>query len=105
MNIMNPSVSIVIPMYNAEKHIADVLQAIFKEDYSAQMEVIVVNDGSKDRSLKIVKDFQRKGGLIKVVDHQPNQGAGIATNNGFKAASYDYYMQCGFRYNFSQRLA
>jgi glycosyltransferase involved in cell wall biosynthesis len=38
-------VSIVIPMYNAEDYIRDVLEAIFDQDYSGPMEVIVVNDG------------------------------------------------------------
>ena len=94
---MNPPVSIAIPMYNAERHIKDVLEAIFTQDYSGQIEVIVVNDGSKDKSLEIVKGFQippipplLKGGErgVKIID-QPNQGAVAATNNGFKAARYD----------------
>lgn len=84
---MKPSVSIVIPMYNAERHIKDVLEAIFTQNYSGPIEVIVVNDGSKDKSLEIVKDFQKRGDL-KIID-QPNQGAVAATNNGFKAAKYD----------------
>ena len=84
---MKPSVSIVIPMYNAERHIKDVLEAIFTQDYSAPIEIIVVNDGSKDKSLEIAKDFQKRGDL-KIID-QPNQGAVTATNNGFKAARYD----------------
>ena len=84
---MNPSVSIVIPMYNAERHIKDVLQAIFTQDYSAPIEVMVVNDGSTDNSLEIVKEFQQTDN-VKIID-QPNQGAVIATNNGFKAVRYD----------------
>lgn len=94
---MSPPVSIVIPMYNAERHIKNVLEAIFDQDYPGAMEVIIVNDGSRDRSLEIVKDFQiptfpplLKGGErgVKIID-QPNQGAVAATNNGFKAARYD----------------
>mgnify|MGYP001610701778 FL=1 len=84
---MNQPISIVIPMYNAKKHINDVLEAIFQQDYSGQVEVIVVNDGSTDNSLEIVKGFKGNGDL-KIID-QPNQGAVAATNNGFKAAIHD----------------
>ncbi len=85
--MMNVPVSIVIPMYNAEKHIRNVLMAIFNQDYAAPVEVVVVNDGSRDRSIEIVKDFQDKRDL-KIIS-QSNQGAVIATNSGIKAASYD----------------
>src|SRR3990170_6801644 len=84
---MKTPVSIVIPMYNAERHIKDVLGAIFAQNYSGPIEVIVVNDGSKDRSLEIVRGFQKEGDL-KIID-QPNQGAVAATNSGFKAAMHD----------------
>lgn len=83
-----PEVSIVIPMYNAQRRIADVLKAVFEQDYPAPVEVIVVNDGSRDSSLEIVRTFQaerKNRGDLKIID-QPNQGAAAATNNGFKAA-------------------
>lgn len=80
-------ITFVIPMYNAERHIENVLEAIFSQDRSAPMEVIVVNDGSRDGSLEIVKGLKDKMGL-KIID-QPNQGAVAATNNGFKAAKHD----------------
>ncbi len=75
---MNLPVSIVIPMYNAERYVRKVLEAIFYQDYFAAVEVIIVNDGSKDNSLEIVKRFQDKGDL-KIIS-QSNQGAVIATN-------------------------
>ncbi len=84
---MSVPVSIVIPMYNAEEHIVDVLRSIFDQDYSGTVEVIVVNDGSTDNSIEIVRGFQEKG-LLRIID-QPNQGPVTATNNGFKAARYD----------------
>ncbi len=81
-------VSIVIPMYNAEKYIALVLDAIYQQDYSGEREVIVVNDGSRDRSLPIVQEYARQRAGMTIID-QPNQGAVAATNNGFKAARYN----------------
>ncbi|HBO84300.1 MAG: hypothetical protein A2073_01530 [Deltaproteobacteria bacterium GWC2_42_11] len=80
-------VSVVVPLYNAERHIKDVTEAIFSQDYPAPLEIIVVNDGSRDRSLEIVKGLKDRGDL-KIID-QPNQGAVTATNNGFKVAKYD----------------
>jgi biofilm PGA synthesis N-glycosyltransferase PgaC len=84
---MNPPVSIVIPMYNAERHIKKVLWAVFDQDYSGPIEVIVVNDGSTDRSLEVVEEIRQERDF-KIMDQQ-NQGAVTATNNGFRAASHD----------------
>lgn len=85
--ISTEPVSIVIPMYSAEKYIAQVLDAIIQQDYSGEREVIVVNDGSRDRSLAIVQEFSRQRAGVTVID-QPNQGAVAATNNGFSVARY-----------------
>ncbi len=80
-------VSIVIALYNAERLIGRVLEAIFAQDYPEPIEVIVVNDGSTDGSLDVVKRFAHRDNLT-IID-QPNQGAVIATNNGFRVARYD----------------
>lgn len=84
---MKISVSIVIPMYNAEKHIVSVLESLLSQDFEGNKEVIVVNDGSTDTSRDLIRSFEREG-KIQVID-QPNQGAVAATNNGFQAARYD----------------
>jgi cellulose synthase/poly-beta-1,6-N-acetylglucosamine synthase-like glycosyltransferase len=84
---MKISVSIVIPMYNAEKHIVSVLESLLSQDFEGNKEVIVVNDGSTDTSRDLIRGFEREG-KIRVID-QPNQGAAAATNNGFRAARYD----------------
>jgi len=84
--IKNP-VSIVIPMFNAERHIIRVLEALLAQDYEGEKEVIVVNDGSTDRSRDLLRQFESKN-RIRVLD-QPNQGAVAATNAGFKASRYD----------------
>lgn len=81
-------VSIVIPMYNAETHISRVLDAIYAQDYRGPVEVIVVNDGSTDRSPLIVEDYAAKRPLRII--NQKNSGAVTATNNGFAAAKSDF---------------
>lgn len=81
-------VSIVIPMYNAEQHIVRVLEAILSQDYSGEKEIIVVNDGSRDRSRDLIRPYAEQG-RISVID-QPNQGAVAATNNGFRKARFGF---------------
>jgi cellulose synthase/poly-beta-1,6-N-acetylglucosamine synthase-like glycosyltransferase len=80
-------VSIVIPAYNAEKHIRKVVESVLQQDYKGEIEIIVINDGSNDNSLEIVNTFINKGNVI--ILNQSNQGAVIATNKGFEAAKYD----------------
>ena len=84
---MSQPVSIVIPMYNAERYIEEVLRSIFAQDYPGPVEIIVVNDGSTDASLDRVRSLEGNGDL-RVLD-QDNQGAVVATNNGLSAAKHD----------------
>ncbi|OGW35300.1 MAG: hypothetical protein A2010_12415 [Nitrospirae bacterium GWD2_57_9] len=79
-------VSIVIPLYNAEAHIEQVLKAVLEQDFGGALEIIVVNDGSTDRSSQVITPFEAAG-KIHVIN-QENQGAAAATNRGFLAARY-----------------
>ena len=82
--------SIIIPMYNCEQYIAQCLDSILtsdlpKDDY----EVIIVNDGSKDRGPEIAQDYCKKyDNLIYLT--QENQGQSVARNEGTKAANGIY---------------
>jgi glycosyltransferase involved in cell wall biosynthesis len=66
---MSPLVSILIPAYNAEKWIKPTIGSALSQDYPNK-EVILVNDGSTDQTLKIAKAFESKS--VKVID-QPNE--------------------------------
>jgi cellulose synthase/poly-beta-1,6-N-acetylglucosamine synthase-like glycosyltransferase len=85
--MMLTPISIIIPLYNSERYIGKVLEALIAQDYPGQKEIIVVNDGSTDKSRDLIRNFE-KSGAIRVVD-QSNQGAVAATNTGIKTASYD----------------
>ncbi len=76
--IKNPQVSIIIPLYNSEEYINECLESILNQTFT-EFEVIIVDDGSTDKSVSIVKSFRRKLdiNLIK----QTNQGASAARNN------------------------
>lgn len=80
--------SVIIPLYNKEKYIAKAIESVLSQTYTS-FELIVVNDGSTDQSLKVVKSIPDTYGRIKIIDH-PNSGVSVARNNGVKAASYDY---------------
>lgn len=52
-------ISIVVPMYNAEKYIAACIESILKQSY-CNLEIVLVDDGSKDYTLEIAKKYQKK---------------------------------------------
>ncbi len=78
--------SVIIPLYNKEQYIAKAIDSVLAQTYT-DFELIIVNDGSLDSSLKIVNQFDDY--RIRIIN-QPNQGVSIARNNGVKAAKYDY---------------
>ena len=85
---MKKKISIVIPIYNAEKYIDKLLNSILRQTYK-DYEVIFVNDGSKDASLDLLKKYAEKYDFIKVVN-QKNKGRSEARNNGVKKTTGQY---------------
>lgn len=83
---MTPRVSIIIPCYNAERWLAETLESALAQTWSA-IEIIVINDGSRDRSLDVAEKFAGRG--VRVID-QPNQGASAARNHGLRVARGDF---------------
>ncbi len=83
---MKPLVSILIPAYNAEKWIGYTLQSAVNQTW-AHKEIIVVDDGSRDRTAEVAKGFAAKG--VKVVSTE-NRGLSGAQNNAFKLCQGDY---------------
>jgi len=79
------SFSVVITVYNGARFIPDALASVLSQTYAAH-EVIVVNDGSTDNSLEILKEY---GNRIRIID-QPNAGVGSARNAGIRMATGDF---------------
>jgi glycosyltransferase involved in cell wall biosynthesis/peptidoglycan/xylan/chitin deacetylase (PgdA/CDA1 family) len=79
-------ISVVIPIYNAEKHLEATLKSVLDQTFR-DFELILINDGSTDRSLDIVSKF--KDGRIKLFS-QDNYGVSYARNKGAYLAQYDY---------------
>lgn len=84
-------ISVVIPMYNSEKTIERALLSVINQTYKGPLEIIVVNDGSKDNSAKIVENFitQHHNFDIKLIN-QENGGVSKARNTGLKNIIGDY---------------
>lgn len=76
-----PLVSIILPIFNAEKTIDKTLASIFDQTFK-NFEIIAVNDGSKDKSQRILEQYKDRITIVK----QQNQGAPIARNTGAKLA-------------------
>ena len=82
--------SIIIPVYNVEKYVRKTLESIFESALpKSELEVIVVNDGTKDNSMSIVNEFAAKFDNLRVIN-QENQGLSGARNTGLKAAHGKY---------------
>lgn len=84
----NPLISVVIPMYNAEKFISKCLEHLIHQTYK-NLEIIIVDDGSADNSVKICKQYALHDKRIKII-RQKNNGPSVALNTGLDAASGEY---------------
>lgn len=81
------TISVIVPVYNAEKYISRCLDSILSQE--GDFEVVVINDGSTDSSLKILQEYAKKYKNIKLIN-QSNQGVSAARNAGLKVASAKY---------------
>ncbi len=81
-------ISIIIPVYNSEKVIARCLESVLNQDYK-NIEIIIINDGSKDRSQEIIEQYSKIDGRIKIIKTE-NQGVSSARNLGIQNASGKY---------------
>lgn len=86
----NPLVSVVVPVYNVEKYIARCIESILNQTHN-HLELILVNDGSPDRSGEICDEYALKDDRIKVF-HTPNRGVSHARNTGLEHASGEYLL-------------
>lgn len=85
---MAAAISVVVPVYNAEKYLKECVDSLLSQTFR-DVEFIFVDDGSTDRSVEILEEYQKKDGRIQILQQQ-NQYAGVARNNGMKAATGKY---------------
>jgi len=85
---MNPKISIIVPIYNVERYLKKSVDSILAQTFT-DFELILVNDGSRDRSGEICDSYAQIDRRIKVI-HQKNRGVSAARNAGIKIAIGKY---------------
>ena len=81
-------VSVIVPVYNAQDYLEQCIVSILEQTLQ-EIEVICVDDSSTDRSLEILKKYEKEDSRMRVLT-QPNSGAGAARNRGLSQASGEY---------------
>jgi glycosyltransferase involved in cell wall biosynthesis len=82
--MQGPLVSVIVPVYNGERYLAEALDSVLKQDYRP-LEVLVVDDGSTDNSAQIARSY----GQVHCIQ-QPNQGVSAARNAGIAASHGEF---------------
>ena len=93
----NPLVSIVLTTFNSQAIIERVLEAIVNQDFPLErVELIIVDGGSKDKTLKIIQDFLERNAHrfyeVKIITHDKNYGVSKARNDGIRASKGKYLL-------------
>jgi len=86
---MQPLVTIITPMYNSEKFILKTINSVVNQTYS-NWELLLIDDGSTDNTIKIVEDFKQKYSNITLLQNPTNLGAAQSRNKGILEAKGDY---------------
>lgn len=85
---MNHKISVIVPVYNAENYVSRCIESVLDQTY-CNWQMILIDDGSKDKSLEICQRYADVDDRISVI-HQENAGPGIARNAGIAKASGNY---------------
>ena len=85
---MNPKISVIVPIYNVAKYLANCIDSLLNQTYS-DIEIILVDDGSTDESGKICDKYEKNHKNIRVI-HQKNSGLTVTRRNGVNFATGEY---------------
>ena len=84
-----PIVSVIVPVFNTSKYLDKCLESLVNQTLQ-DIEIICINDASTDKSLKILRSWEKKDERIKIIDNPKNLQTGLARNNGIKTAVGTY---------------
>lgn len=82
-------ISIIIPIYNRQSYLTKVLESVLNQTHK-NLEIILINDGSTDNSLKICKQYQKIDSRIKIINNKINKGVSYSRNKGLEVAKGDF---------------
>ena len=88
MTEKNPVISIIVPVYNVEKYLDRCIQSILVQSFK-KFELVLINDGSTDNSLKICQKYREEDNRIVLIS-QPNKGLSAARNTGLENIHGEY---------------
>ena len=77
-------VSVIIPIYNAERYLKECLESVVNQTYR-NLDIVLIDDGSKDQSLKICREYQEKDSRVRVISKN-NEGVSATRNRGIEEA-------------------
>ena len=86
--VLSINISVIIPIYNSEKYLSECLESIINQTFK-DIEIICINDGSKDKSKQIIKQYAEKDKRIILIN-QKNKGAGPARDKGIEISKGEY---------------
>ncbi len=84
-----PLVSVVMPVYNAEAYLSEAIESVLNQGYK-KLELIIVDDGSTDNSLSIIKKYARKSRRIKFLENEKNLGISLTVKKAIDQAQGDF---------------
>lgn len=83
-----PKVSVLIPCYNVERYVEQCVESVLQQTLQ-DLEIICINDGSKDKTLSILREFEKRDSRIRIID-KTNSGYGDSMNKGLSLAKGEY---------------
>ena len=87
--VKSPKISLIIPVYNVEQYLPECLDSCINQTLN-EIEILCIDDCSKDGSVKIIKKYCKKDPRIKLISHDVNKGLGAARNTGIENARGEY---------------
>lgn len=107
LEFKNHSLSVFMPAYNEEANIAKTLEkvsVVLADLKFKNYEIIVIDDGSKDKTAEIVKEFIKKNPSVRIISHNPNKGYGEAIKTGFYNSKYEFivFSDSDGQFNYSE---
>lgn len=87
--IEKPKISVIVPVYNVEKYLAECLDSILRQTFT-DFELLLINDASTDRSWEISLSYAQKDQRIRLLENEENLGLSLTRNHGLREAKGDY---------------
>ena len=87
MSLSDPTISVLMPLYNGEKHLAEAIESVLKQTYT-DFELLIIDDCSTDVSVKIINSYDDR--RIRLVQNKKNLGQSASMNKGLRFAKGIY---------------